>query len=114
VVKNSCDTCDEGKQSADESFMHHREVEMQIHERGIRGGTAPLKGFQIVYHAGESNHCPGCDRQHWLVGRITAECSFCGTALPLGNSVHGYGADPRFITSRPFHPEKRPEFQPVI
>jgi hypothetical protein len=27
--------------------------------------------------------CPGCGRTHWLVGRSTAECAFCATALPL-------------------------------
>jgi hypothetical protein len=33
--------------------------------------------------AGETNHCPGCGRSQWLVGRITAECAFCHSALPL-------------------------------
>lgn len=27
--------------------------------------------------------CPGCSRTNWLVGRTTAECAFCGMALPL-------------------------------
>lgn len=35
------------------------------------------------YRNNEANHCPGCDRSHWHVGRTTAECAFCGTALPL-------------------------------
>ena len=29
------------------------------------------------------NHCPGCGRSHWYIGRLSAECGFCGTALPL-------------------------------
>ncbi|CAN5177169.1 hypothetical protein BH10PSE12_BH10PSE12_20460 [soil metagenome] len=86
---------------------------MHMLQRGVRGDNTPLKGFQIVYHAGEPNHCPGCNRQHWMVGRITAECSFCGTALPLEN-IHGYGADPRFITSRPFHHGMPLEFLPIV
>lgn len=27
--------------------------------------------------------CPGCSRSHWYVGRMMAECAFCGTAIPL-------------------------------
>ena len=56
------------------------------------------RGFNIVYHDGEPNRCPGCGRQHWLVGRVTAECAFCKTALPLEN-VNGFGFSPRFVTS---------------
>lgn len=48
-------------------------------------------GYLIPYRAGEANHCPGCSRQNWIVGRTMAECAFCGTALPL-KDVHGYGA----------------------
>jgi hypothetical protein len=40
-------------------------------------------GFRIVYRANETNHCPGCGRSHWIVGRMSAECAFCATALPL-------------------------------
>ena len=40
-------------------------------------------GYSPVYRADEVNHCPGCGRSQWLVGRITAECAFCATALPL-------------------------------
>ena len=34
----------------------------------------------------EVNRCPGCGRSHWYVGRLLAECGFCGTALPLADS----------------------------
>ena len=39
------------------------------------------RGYHAVYHDGEINHCPGCGRTHWLIGRMSAECAFCGTAL---------------------------------
>lgn len=46
------------------------------------------------YYAGEDNRCPGCGRSHWLVGRSTAECAFCSTALPLADSC---GRTPRIV-----------------
>ena len=39
------------------------------------------RGYHIVYRENERNHCPGCGRSHWYVGRLSAECAFCGTAL---------------------------------
>lgn len=42
-----------------------------------------MRGLHAVYHRDEVNHCPGCGRTHWYVGRLTAECGFCGTALAL-------------------------------
>ncbi len=47
-----------------------------------------------LYHAGEVNHCPSCTRRQWIVGRMVAECAFCGTALPLGQ-FSTYSASPR-------------------
>lgn len=32
---------------------------------------------------GEPTLCPGCGQSHWLIGRMTAECAVCATALPL-------------------------------
>ena len=51
-------------------------------------GTPPdrlalAQGFRPVYHGDTVNHCPGCGRTHWHIGRATAECAFCETALPL-------------------------------
>lgn len=46
-------------------------------------GPATLAGPLPVYREGSTNHCPGCGRTHWHVGRFTAECAFCETALPL-------------------------------
>lgn len=40
-------------------------------------------GYKIMYHPGEPNRCPGCGHSNWHVGRVTAQCGFCGTALAL-------------------------------
>lgn len=49
--------------------------------------TFPLdlkaRGFGMTYHAKQVTSCPGCGRSHWYVGRMSAECAFCSTALPL-------------------------------
>ena len=44
------------------------------------------RGHHIVYRTNESNHCPGCGRSQWIIGRISAECGFCGTAVPLAEA----------------------------
>lgn len=44
------------------------------------------RGFLVLYHAGEANRCPGCGRSHWYVGRLSAECGFCGTAIALADT----------------------------
>jgi len=44
------------------------------------------RGYHAVYHDGEINHCPGCGRTQWLIGRMSAECAFCATALPLAEA----------------------------
>jgi hypothetical protein len=41
------------------------------------------RGYHVVYRPNQVNHCPGCGRSHWYVGRTSAECGFCATALPL-------------------------------
>jgi hypothetical protein len=45
------------------------------------------RGHHIVYRANESNHCPGCGRSQWYIGRVSAECGFCGTAVPLAETA---------------------------
>jgi PilZ domain len=59
-----------------------------VFERATASFAAGLakRGHHIVYRANESNHCPGCGRSHWHIGRITAECGFCGTAVPLAET----------------------------
>lgn len=54
------------------------------------------RGYCVVYRENQVNHCPGCGRSHWLVGRISAECGFCSTALPLAEaSSRGIGTHSR-------------------
>ena len=45
-----------------------------------------IRGFLPIYRAGEVNHCPGCGRTHWYVGRLSAECGFCATAIALADT----------------------------
>jgi hypothetical protein len=44
------------------------------------------RGYHMLYRSDQVNHCPGCGRAHWYIGRQTAECGFCGTATPLADS----------------------------
>ena len=45
------------------------------------------RGYCVVYRENQVNHCPGCGRTHWYVGRVSAECGFCSTALPLAEAT---------------------------
>jgi hypothetical protein len=54
-------------------------------EAGFLPHNPALRGYHAVYRPGEVNHCPGCGRGHWIVGRLLAECGFCATALPLAD-----------------------------
>ncbi len=45
------------------------------------------RGYHAVYREGAVNHCPGCGRTHWIIGRLSAECAFCTTALPLQEAM---------------------------
>lgn len=60
-----------------------------VFERASPSFAASLaqRGHHIVYRANESNHCPGCGRSHWYIGRVSAECGFCGTAVPLAEAA---------------------------
>lgn len=58
-----------------------------------------VRGYIIHYHAGEPNHCPGCGRSQWLVGRTVAECAYCETALPLDHGA-SQGLIARFVHTR--------------
>jgi hypothetical protein len=61
--------------------------------------ASPAKrGHHIVYRANEANHCPGCGRSHWYVGRVSAECGICGTAVPLAETSRN---DAVLLASRP-------------
>src|SRR3954466_16101031 len=81
-----------------------------VYERATPSFAATLanRGHHIVYRANSDNHCPGCGRSHWYVGRISAECGFCGTAIPLAEARV---EDPRpGISRRAGSPEER-QFQ---
>lgn len=54
-------------------------------------------GLYPVYRFNETNHCPGCGRTHWLIGRLTAECAFCAHALPLQESEPSALPRPKLI-----------------
>ncbi|PHP19539.1 hypothetical protein CG471_11815 [Sphingobium sp. IP1] len=41
------------------------------------------RGHVVLYRPGQPNHCPGCGASQWLVGRATAECGRCATAIPI-------------------------------
>jgi hypothetical protein len=62
--------------------------EVLVYERATPSFAATLanRGHHIVYRANASNHCPGCGRSQWYIGRISAECGFCGTAVPLAEA----------------------------
>ena len=69
---------------------------------GARAAHDPVfRGYHAVYRAGQTNHCPGCGRSHWIVGRLLAECAFCSTALPLKEAAtQGPAAAPVFWSGR--------------
>ncbi len=48
--------------------------------------TAAKSGYRVAFRPGEQNICPGCGQSHWTIGRMSAECAFCATALPINNS----------------------------
>jgi hypothetical protein len=66
--------------------------QVQLYERTVPTFAATLaqRGHHVVYRSNSSNHCPGCGHSHWHVGRITAECAYCGTAVPLAEARGDY------------------------
>ncbi|PXW75937.1 hypothetical protein C7451_106101 [Blastomonas natatoria] len=68
------------------------------------------RGFQPLYHAGEPNRCPGCGGQHWHVGRMSAECATCATAIPLAD-VAAQPMEPLFTVTRSATAGKFPRMQ---
>lgn len=47
----------------------------------------PLSAEAILYRWNAANHCPDCGRAQWDVGRVTAECAFCGTILTIASGA---------------------------
>ena len=60
------------------------------------------RGYHAVYRENEVNHCPGCGRTHWHIGRMSAECGFCATTLPLDSALAA-PADTALIVSHDNH-----------
>jgi hypothetical protein len=59
------------------------------------------RGHHVVYRAQETNRCPGCGRAQWHVGRATAECAFCETAIPLAEAKWIGGDAPVAVAEAP-------------
>jgi hypothetical protein len=62
---------------------HVREVAIFEKAQKAFGLDTAARGHHVVYRTNESNRCPGCGRSQWYIGRLTAECGFCGTAVSL-------------------------------
>jgi len=78
--------------------------ELKMHS-SVQTFDPNARGYHAVYRAGEVNHCPGCGRTHWMIGRAVAECAFCATALPL-TDVHRHGQAANFVSrSWPLQPQ---------
>ena len=75
-------------------------TDVRVFERASPSFAASLaqRGHHIVYRANADNHCPGCGRSHWYIGRVSAECGFCGTAVPLAEARR---EEPKAAISRP-------------
>lgn len=79
--------------------------QVQVFERATPSFAATLakRGHHVVYRNNSANHCPGCGRSQWYIGRVTAECGFCGTAVPLAEARSDYrstanGASPKLAS----------------
>lgn len=76
---------------------------LEIQDEGF-AHDPQLRGYSVAYRENEVNHCPGCGRTHWYVGRVSAECGFCATALPLitatsrGAGTHSRGHRPGVLS----------------
>jgi len=69
---------------------------LRTNHPGRRHFDPNIRGYHAVYREGEVNHCPGCGRTHWIIGRQLAECAFCTTALPLSES-YGQNVAPTIV-----------------
>lgn len=44
------------------------------------------RGYVLTYRPGENIACPGCSRRQWHIGRLMAECAWCGCAVGLAGN----------------------------
>lgn len=61
---------------------------VMIYQRAGRDFSPAIsvRGHHVVYRANQTNRCPGCGRAQWYIGRMTAECGFCHTGVPLAEA----------------------------
>lgn len=58
-------------------------VMVEKQARATNAVTLARRGNLAVYRHGKENFCPKCGKSHWFIGRSSAECAFCDTALPF-------------------------------
>lgn len=59
-----------------------------------RPGPPQQRGYAPLYHVGEEKQrCPCCHGLQWFIGRVSAECAKCGTALPLSTMGAEFGGE---------------------
>jgi hypothetical protein len=61
-------------------------LENKSFNQAMKNATQQRQGYRPLYHRDAINHCPACGHTHWHVGRESAECAFCETAMPLAIS----------------------------
>lgn len=67
-----------------------------------------LRTYLPLYRNDETNRCPGCGGQQWIIGRMTAECSMCASAIPL-EKFSTWSAAPR-VECRGPRPGELPDY----
>ena len=84
-------------------------AEVLFYERAPASFAASLtqRGHHIVYRANAANHCPGCGRSNWFIGRVSAECGFCATAVPLAEARADHPSARAAPPKRTGHAEQR-------
>ena len=68
-------------------------IRHMIHSKPGERAKLKDRGYGLLFRPQTTNSCPGCGRSHWFVGRTTAECAFCATALPIAEN-HRIGLAP--------------------
>jgi len=71
-----------------------------LSDLGMTNHDPAARGYHVVYREHEVNHFPDCGRTQWLIGRISAECAFCSTALPLAEASMRHHNRPVVIQHR--------------
>jgi len=87
--------------------------DVMVYERASPSFAAGLakRGHHIVYRANADNHCPGCGRSQWYIGRVSAECGFCGTAVPLAEARLDDSTSPPTRSREAVQPADQRRFQ---